>query len=89
MFQIETNQRLANSFVHLRHCGDNHTNLIKIKAKGVLDIPFVNTQIYGTQSVRYNCIKDWNIFRNNFSHIPVHKCIYTLVKRQVKDYLID
>ena len=88
MSQIETNQRLANSFVDLRHCGDNHTYLTKSKAKGLLDIPLVNTQIYGTQSVKYNCIKDWNNFRNNFSHIPLHKCTSTIVKRQVKDYLI-
>ena len=68
MYQIETNQRLANSFVDLRHCGDNQTYLTKSKAKGLLDIPLVNTQIYGTQSVKYNCIKDWNNFRNNFSY---------------------
>ena len=107
MSQIETNQRLANSFVDLRHCGDKHNYLTKSKAKGLLDIPFVkhnyltkskvkglldipfvNTQIYGTQSVRYNCIKDWNNFRNIFPHIPLHKCTYTLIKRQVKYYLI-
>ena len=29
MPQIETNQRLANSFVDLRHCGDNHNYLTK------------------------------------------------------------
>ena len=86
--QIETNQRLANSFVDLRHCSDNHTYLTKSKANGLLDIPFVNTQIYGTQSIKYNCIKDWNNFRNNFSHIPLHKCTYTQFKRQVEDYLI-
>ena len=88
MSQIETNQRLANSFADLRHCGDNHTYLTKSKVKGLLDIPLVNTQIYGIQSIKYNCIKDWNNFINNFSHIPLHKCTYTLVKRQVKDYLI-
>ena len=87
MSQIETNQRLANSFVDLGHCGDNHTYLIKSKTKGLLDILFVNTQIFGTQSVKYNCIKNWNNFRNNFSLIPLDKCTYTLVKRQVKDYL--
>ena len=43
--QIEANQRLANSFVDLRHYGDNHTYLTKSKAKGLLDIPLVNTQI--------------------------------------------
>ena len=59
MSQIKTNQRLANSFVDLRHCGDNHTYLTKPKAKGLLDIRFVNTQIFGTQSVKHDCIKDW------------------------------
>ena len=88
MYQTETNQRLANSVVDLRYCSDNHNYLTKSKAKGVLDIPFVNTEIYDTQSVKYNCIRDWNNFRNNFPHIPLHKCTYTLVKRQAKDYLI-
>ena len=87
MSQIESNQGLSSSFVDLRQCGDNHNYLNKFKARGLLDIPFVNTQIYGTQSVRYNCIKDWNNFSNNFPHVPLHKCSYTLVKRQVKDYL--
>ena len=88
MSQIETNQRLTNFFVDLRHCGDNHNYLNKSKEKGLLDIPFVNTQIYGTQSDKYNCIKDLNNFRNNFPHIPLYICTYALVKRQVKDYLI-
>ena len=88
MSQIETNQTLANSFVDLRHCRENRNYLTKSKVERLLDIPFVNTQIYGTQSVKYNCITDWNNFRNNFPHIPLHKCTYTVVKRQVKDYLI-
>ena len=88
MSQIETNQSLANSIVDLRHCGDNYKYLTKSKVKGLLDISFVNTQIYGTQSAKYNCIMDWNNFRNNFPHIPWHKRTYTVVKRQVKKYLI-
>ena len=88
MSQIEKKQRLANSFVDLMRCGDNRTYLTKSKAKRLRDIPFLNTQIYGTQSVKYNCIKDRNNFRNNFLRITLHKCTYTLVKRQVKDYLI-
>ena len=87
MSQIETNQRSVNSFVDLRHYGDNHNYQTKSEAKGLLDIPFVNTQIYGIQSDKYNCIKDWNNFRNNFSHMLLHKCNYTLVRRQVEDYL--
>ena len=56
MFQIKTHQRLANSVVHLEHCGDDHNYLTKSKAKGLLDILFVNTVIFDTQSVKYNCI---------------------------------
>ena len=87
MFQIETNQRLANSFVDFRHCGNNHY-LTKSEAIGLLDIPFVNKQIYGTQSVKYNCIRDWKNFRNSFPHIPLHKCTYLYTSQKTKDYLI-
>ena len=63
--------------------------LTKSKEKDLIDVPFVNTQIYGTQPVKYNCIKYWNKFRNNCSHITLHKCTYTLVQRQVKNYMIS
>ena len=69
MSQIETNQKLANSFADLQHCGDSHNYQTKSKTKGLLDIPLVNTQIYDTQSVKYNCIKDWNNLRNNFPNL--------------------
>ena len=68
MSQVETNQRLGNSFVDLRHCGYNQNYLTKSKAKGLLDIPFVDIQIYSIQSFKYNCIKHWNNFRDNFPH---------------------
>ena len=63
---IEKNQGFKNSLVHLRHC--------KPKAKRLLDVTFVNTKIYGTQSVKYNCIKNWNNFKINFPHIVLYKC---------------
>ena len=81
MSEIEANQILTNSFVDLRHCGDKHNHLTKSKAKGLLDIPFVNTQIYSTQSIKYNCIRDWNNFRNNFPNIPLHTCTFTPHKK--------
>ena len=52
--QIETNQKLANSFADLKHCGDSHNCQTKSKTKGLLDISLLNTQTYGTQSVKYN-----------------------------------
>ena len=58
MSQIETNKKLANSFADLKHCGDSDNYQAKSKTKELLDIPLLNTQIYDTQSVKYNCIKD-------------------------------
>ena len=58
MLQTETNQKLANSFADLIQCSDSYNYQTKSKTKGLLDIPLLNTQIYGTQSVKYNCIKD-------------------------------
>ena len=89
MSQIETNQKSANSFPDLKHCGDSHSYQIKSKTKGFLNIPLLNTQIYGTQSVKYNCITDWNNFRNNFLDLLPRQCTYTLVKEQVKNFLIS
>ena len=71
MSQIETNQKLANSFADLKHCSDSHNYQTKSKTKGIIDIPLLNTQIYGTQSVKYNCIKDWNFF-SQFSQFTFH-----------------
>ena len=58
MSQIETNQKLPNSFADLKHCSDSHNYQTKSKTKGLLDIPLFNTQVYSTQSIKYNFIKD-------------------------------
>ena len=89
MSQIETNKKLAISFADLKHCGDSHNYQTKSKTKGLLYIPILNIHIYGTQSVKYSCIKDWNNFRNNFPNLLPHQYTYTLVKKQVKNFLIS
>ena len=86
---METNKKLANSFADLKYCGDSHNYQTKSEIKELLDMPLLKTQIYGTLSVKYNYIKDWNNFRNNFPNLLPHQCIYTLVKKQVKNFLIN
>ena len=56
MSQIETSQNLANAIADLKHCGDSLNYQTKSKTKGPLDIPLLNTQIHGTQFVKYNCV---------------------------------
>ena len=55
MSQIETTQKLTNSFAGLKHCGDSHNYPTKSKTKRLPDKPHANTQISGTQFVKYNC----------------------------------
>ena len=86
MSQIEKNPKLAYSFADLKYCGDSHNYQTKSKTKRLLDIPLLNTQISDTQSVKYNCVKGWNNFRNNFPYLLPHQCTYTLVKKQVKNF---
>ena len=78
MPHIETNQRLVTSFIDLRHCGDNHNHLFKSKAKCVLDIRFVNTRIYDTQSIKYNCMKKGATAETIF-----HICLCTNISIQL------
>ena len=85
--QIGTNQKLANSFADLKHCADSHNYQSKSKTKRRLDIPLLNTQNYGTRSVKNNCIKGWSNSRNSFSNQIPHQYTYTLVKKQVKNFL--
>ena len=56
MSKIETSQNLANAIADLKHCGDSLNYQTKSKTKGLLDIPLLNTQIHGTQFVKYNCV---------------------------------
>ena len=62
MSQIETSQNLANAIADLKHCGDSLNYQTKSKTKGLLDIPLLNTQIHGTQFVKYNCVQDFSNF---------------------------
>ena len=39
------------------------------------------------QSVKYECKREWNNFRNNFYCLPMFQCTYTIVKRQVENCL--
>ena len=81
MSRIETNKKVV-LFCKLKHCGKNYNYQTKSKTTRLLNI-----QIYGTQSTKYNCIKDWNNFRNNFPNTSLHHCTYTLVKKLVKGQL--
>ena len=56
--QLEQDEQLAKSFPASRHCGDNHNYQTRSTTKRLLDTPLLNTDTYGTQSTKYNCVAD-------------------------------
>ena len=59
MNQIEQNKKLPTSFLELKYCGYNHNYQTRSVTKKLLNIPYVKTDAYGTQSAKYHCIVDW------------------------------
>ena len=73
MNQIEQNEKLAKSFSQLKYCGYNHNYQTRSGTRKLLDIPYVKTDAYDTQSAKYQCIIDWNNFKKTFSNLsPVN-----------------
>ena len=89
MSQIEHDEKLAKSFVELKHCGDNHTYETRSKTNRLLDVPFFNTDAYGTHSSKYHCIIDWNDFRRTFSSLLSTEFTYFNVKRLLKERFLN
>ena len=89
MSQIEQNEKFAESFTHLKHCGENHGYQTRSKTKNLLDTPLFNTDTYGTKSAKYRCIVDWNNFRKTFPHLLLTDCTYFNVKKLLKEHFIN
>ena len=89
MSQTEHNGKLAKTFLTLKHCGDNHSYNTRSAAKKLLDIPLLNTETHGTRSSKYNCIIDWNNFRNLFPNISLEECTYTKVNDLLKRHYLE
>ena len=60
MCQLEQNKKLAATFTGLVYTKEKHNYNTRSARKNLLDIPLCQTFTYGTQSYKYQCIKDWN-----------------------------
>ena len=80
MCQFEQNNALATSFPTL-HSKDKHNYQSRSATQNLLDIPLARTNKYGKGSVKYQCIRDWNNFKNKFPQIPENELSYMKIKR--------
>ena len=63
MCQLEQNKKLAATFYGLAYTKEKHNYNRRSARKRLLDIPLCQIFAYGTQSFKYQCIKDWNRFK--------------------------
>ena len=62
IYQVEQNNVLATSFPAL-HSKDKLNYQTRSATQNLLDVPLARKNKYGKESVKYQCIKDWNIFK--------------------------
>ena len=55
----------------------------------LLDVPLARTNKYGKESVKYQCVRDWNNFKKKFPQIPENKLSYMKIKRILKQAIFD
>ena len=69
MNQIKQNEKLAKSFAELKYCSCNHNYQTRSVARKLLNLPYVKTDAYGTQSAKYSWVIGWNNFEKTFSNL--------------------
>ena len=72
VYQFEQNNALATSFPAL-HSRDKHNYQTRSATQNLLDVSIVRTNKYGKESVKHQCIRDWDNFKNKFPQIPKKK----------------
>ena len=72
MYQVEQNNVLATSFSAL-HSKDKRNCETRSETQNLLDVPLARTSKYGKESVKYECIRDWNNFKTKFQQMPENK----------------
>ena len=85
---FEQNNALATSFPAL-HSKDKHNYQTRSATQNLLDVPLARTNKYGKESVKYQCIRDWNNFKKKFPQIPENKLSYIKINIILKQAIFD
>ena len=88
MYYFEQNDPLATSFPAL-HSRDKHNYQTRSATQNLLDVPLARTNKYGKESVKYQCIRDWNNFKKKLPQIPENKLSYMEIKTILKQAIFD
>ena len=82
MYEIQHRPKLSASFPAL-HAKDKHNYNTRSQTHNLLDIPLTKTNMYGKNSIKNHCIRDWNNLKKDLSDIPDSE----LSLSKIKSYL--
>ena len=88
MHHVEQNNALATSFPALHPKGKYNNQTISA-TRNLLDVLLAKANKYGEESVKYQCIRDWNNFKKKFPKIPENKLFNMKIKTILKQAIFD
>ena len=84
MCQLGQNKKLAATFSGLVYSKEKHNYNTRSARKDLLDISLYQTFTYEMQSCKYQCIKDWNRFKNeNSTENLTYPAVNNIVKKNI------
>ena len=83
MYQVKQNNALAISFSVL-HSRENQNYQGRSTTQSLLHLPLTVINKYGKESVKYQCLRDWNNFKKKFPQIPEKELSNMKIKRILK-----
>ena len=84
MCPLEQNKKLAATFPGLIYAKEKHNHNTRSARKSLLDISLCQVFTYGTQSCKYQCIKDWNRFkRENSAENLTYPVVKNIFKKNI------
>ena len=88
IYQVKQNDALAASFPAL-HSKDKHNYQTRSVTQNLLHVPLARTNKYDKESLKYQCIRDWNNFKKKFPQIREKKLSNMEIKRILKQAIFD
>ena len=87
MYQVKQNNALATSFSVL-HSRENQNYQGRSTTQSLLHLPLTVINKYGKESVKYQCLRDWNNFKKKFLEIPEKELSNMKIKRILKQLFL-
>ena len=87
MYQVKQNNALATSFSVL-HSRENQNYQGRSTTQNLLHLPLTVINKYGEESVKYQCLRDWNNFKKKFLQIPEKELSNMKIKRILKQLFL-